>query len=294
MNSQPLTDKVILITGSNSGIGKATSIALARLGAHVVMMARNPVKGEVARQEVISISGNHQVELMLCDLASLNCVRRFASEFHEKYDRLDVLINNAGILTKHRQITPDGFEYQIGVNHLGHFLLTNLLLDLLIPSAPSRIVVVSSLGHFAGKIHFNDLHLERRYNQWISYFQSKLATMLFGYELSRRLNGSGVTVNCLHPGVVRTRFAVDRTSDRQNCIMRLSNLINISPSAGAETSVFLASSPEVEGVTGKYFVRKQARASSRASYDLEAAERLWKLSEELTGMRAQGHEGTRA
>jgi NAD(P)-dependent dehydrogenase (short-subunit alcohol dehydrogenase family) len=283
MNNQPLTDKVILITGSNSGIGKATSIALARLGAHVVMMARNPVKGEVARQEVISISGNHQVDLMLCDLANLNHIRRFALEFHEKYGRLDVLINNAGILTKRRQVTSDGFEYQIGVNHLGHFLLTNLLLDLLKASAPSRIVIVSSLGHFAGKIHFNDLHLEKRYNPWISYFQSKLATMLFGYELSRRLNGSGVTVNCLHPGVVRTRFAVDRTSDRQNFIMRLSNLINISPSAGAETSVFLAISPEVEGVTGKYFVRKKVRTSSRASYGLEVAERLWKLSEEMTG-----------
>ncbi|MFH0760252.1 MAG: SDR family oxidoreductase [Bacteroidota bacterium] len=278
-----MKNKIVLITGSNSGIGKATSIALARLGAHVVMMARNPERGEAARQEVISTSGNDQVDLMLCDLADLESIRRFASEFKEKYDRLDVLINNAGILTGHRQMTADGFEYQIGVNHLGHFLLTNLLIDLLKTSAPSRIVIVSSLGHFAGKIHFKDLFLEKNYNPWKSYFQSKLATILFGYELSRRLNGTGVTVNCLHPGVVRTRFAVNRINDRQNFIMRLSNLINIPPSAGAETSVYLASSPEVEGVTGKYFVKKKARASSKRSYDLTVAEKLWKLSEELTG-----------
>lgn len=283
MENGKMKNKVVLITGSNSGIGKATSAALAGLGAHVVMMARNPEKGEAARQEVISASGNQQVDLMLCDLASLDSIRSFASEFHKKYGRLDVLINNAGIWTGHRQLTCDGFEYQIGVNHLGHFLLTNLLLDLLKASAPSRIVIVSSLGHFVGKIHFNDLFLEKRYNPWKSYFQSKLATMLFGYELSKRLNGSGVTVNCLHPGVVRTRFAVDRASDRQNFVMRLSNLINITPSAGAETSVYLASSPEVEGVTGNYFVRKKARTSSGASYDTEASEKLWKLSEELTG-----------
>jgi len=285
MENGNMNNKVVLITGSNSGIGKATSIALARLGAHVVMMARNREKGEAARQEVISTSGNNQVDLMLCDLACLDSIRRFTTEFQEKYDRLDVLINNAGIFTTQRQVTSDGFEYQIGVNHLGHFLLTNLLLDLLKKSTPSRIVIVSSLGHFAGKIHFNDLHLEKHYHPWKSYFQSKLATMLFGYELSRRLTGSAVTVNCLHPGVVRTRFAVDRTSDRQNLIMRLSNLINISPSAGAETSVYLASSPEVEGVTGKYFVRKKIRASSRASYDLGVADKLWKLSEEITGTR---------
>jgi NAD(P)-dependent dehydrogenase (short-subunit alcohol dehydrogenase family) len=286
MQKDKMTNKIVLITGANSGIGKATAIALARMEAHVVMAVRNKEKAEEARREVIKASGNNIVDLMQCNLASMDSIRKFASEFLEKYNRLDVLINNAGIFSSHRQETTDGFEYQFGVNHLGHFLLTNLFLDLLIKSAPSRIVIVSSLGHFAGRIHFANLQLEKHYNPWKSYFQSKLATILFAYELSGKLNGSGVTVNSLHPGVVRTRFAVNRSNERQNFVMRLSNLINVSPSVGAETSVYLASSPEVEGVTGKYFVRKKARASSKASYNLEVAEKLWKLSEELTGTGA--------
>ncbi len=284
MQNGYMKSKVVLITGANSGIGKATALELARMGAQVVMAVRNPEKGERARKEIVEQSGNPMVDLMLCDLASLGSIREFAARFREKHERLDVLINNAGIFIGHREETVDGFEYQLGVNHLGHFLLTNLLLDLLIQCAPSRIIVVSSLGHFAGRIHFRDLNLEKFYDPWKSYFQSKLANILFTYELSRKLNGSGVTVNCLHPGVVRTRFAVDRTSDRQNFIMKLSGLISISPSRGAQTSVYLATSPDLQDVTGKYFSKMKVRSSSKASYDLEVAEKLWKLSEELTGV----------
>ena len=284
MSTSDLPNKTILITGANSGIGKATALELARMGHRVVMAVRNPGKGEAARKEIIQATGNQRIDLMICDLASLESIRSFASAFTARYDQLDVLINNAGIFSNYRRETTDGFEYQLGINHLGHFLLTHLLLNTLIQSAPSRIVVVTSLGHVAGRIHFGDFQMDRFYDPWKSYFRSKLANVLFTYELADRLNGSGVTVNCLHPGVVRSRFAVDRTSDRQNFIMWLSGLISISPRRGAETSVYLATSPEVEKITGKYFVRKNARPSSKSSYDKDLAKNLWAVSEKCVGL----------
>jgi NAD(P)-dependent dehydrogenase (short-subunit alcohol dehydrogenase family) len=277
-----MENKIILITGANSGIGKATATALAEMGAHIVMVSRDLEKGEQARLDVARISRNNQVDIMQCDLASLDSIRRFASEFLSKYSRLDVLINNAGIYTEKRMLTSEGFEYQIGVNHLGPFLLTRLLLPLLKKSSPSRIINVSSAAHFGGRIDFNDLHLEHRYSSWKSYAQSKLANVLFTYELAHRLTGTGVTVNCLHPGLVNTRFAYDRKSERPNPLMKLMKPFTITPESGAETSVYLAASPEVEGVTGKYFQKRKEKASSRASYDLVVAEKLWNLSEVLT------------
>ena len=279
-----MENKIILITGANSGIGKATATALAEMGAHVVMMSRDLVKGENARQEVIRVSKNNQVDLMQCDLASMASIRKFASLFLAKYPRLDVLINNAGIFTDKRMETADGFEYQIGVNHLGHFLLTQLLLNLLKKSSPARIINVSSGAHFGGKIDFNDLHLKSKYSSWKSYAQSKLANVLFTYELAHRLSGTGITVNCLHPGFVNTRFAFNRESEKPNWMMKLMKPFTIQPAQGAETSVYLAASPEVEGVTGKYFAKRKEKASSRASYDLVVAEKLWNLSMVLCGM----------
>ncbi|MFA6127268.1 MAG: SDR family oxidoreductase [Bacteroidales bacterium] len=279
-----MESKIILITGANSGIGKATATALSEMGAHVVMLSRNLEKGERARQEVIRSSKNHQVDLMECDLASMSSIRSFASAFIEKYPRLDVLINNAGIFTDKRMVTKDGFEYQIGVNHLGHFLLTRLLLDFLKKSSPSRIINVSSGAHFGGDIDFEDFQMEKRYSSWKAYSQSKLANILFTYELAHRLAGTGVTGNCLHPGFVNTRFAFDRTTEKPHPMMLLAKPFTISPAAGAETSVYLAASPEVEGVTGKYFVKRKEKASSRASYDLIKAEKLWNLSMMLCGM----------
>ena len=274
-------DKVMLITGANSGIGKAASVELAKSGAHVVMVCRDIQKGEIARREVIAASGNSLVDLMTCDLGSLASVREFVQAFKSRYSRLDVLINNAGIYVENRMETVDGFEYQIGVNHLGPFLLTNLLVDLLKQSAPSRIINVSSGAHIGGTIRFEDIHSRKKYSPWIAYAQSKLANVLFTYELSHRLAGTGVTANCLHPGFVRTQFAVDRKTNRPNPMMTAMKWLSIPPEKGAETTVFLASSPDVQGTTGKYFVRKKAKASSRASYDLNAAQRLWELSEEL-------------
>jgi len=279
-----MDSKIILITGANSGIGKATATALAEMGAHVVMMSRDPERGEKARQEVVRVSRNNQVDLMQCDLASLGSIRKFAAEFIAGYPRLDVLINNAGIYTEKRMTTADGFEYQIGVNHLGHFLLTHLLLDLLKKSNPSRIINVSSGAHFGGKIDFDDLQLHHKYSSWKSYAQSKLANILFTYELAHRLAGTGVTANCLHPGFVNTRFAYNRDSEKPNWMMQLAKPFAIQPAEGAETSVYLAASPEVEGVTGKYFYKRKQKASSRASYDLVVAEKLWNISAVLCGL----------
>ncbi len=279
-----MESKTILITGANSGIGKATATALAEMGAHVVMMSRDLEKGEKARQEVARISKSNQVDLMQCDLASMDSIRKFAVAFISKYQKLDVLINNAGIYTKKRMETADGFEYQIGVNHLGHFLLTQLLLDLLKESAPSRIINVSSGAHFAGKIDFNYLQLQNGYSSWKSYCQSKLANVLFTYELAHRLTGTGVTVNCLHPGFVNTRFAFNRENEKPNLFVRLGKPFTIEPANGAETSVYLAASPEVEGITGKYFVKRKEKSSSRSSYDLVTAEKLWNLSMVLCGL----------
>jgi NAD(P)-dependent dehydrogenase (short-subunit alcohol dehydrogenase family) len=277
-----MENKIILITGANSGIGKATATALAEMGAHVVMMSRDIEKGLEARQVVAAISRNNQVDVMQCDLASFASIHSFAGEFHEKYSRLDVLINNAGIFTEKRMETTDGFEYQFGVNHLGHFLLTQLLLDLLKGSSPSRIINVSSGAHYGGKIDFNDLQQEAKYSGWKAYAQSKLANILFTYQLAHRLAGTGVTVNCLHPGFVNSRFAFNRKSEKPHPLMKLMRPFTIQPAEGAETSVYLAASPEVEGVTGKYFAKRKEKASSKASYDLQVAEKLWNMSEILT------------
>lgn len=273
-----MENKIILITGANSGIGKAAATALAEMGAHVVMMSRDTGKGELARQDVMRISKNSNVDLVQCDLASMDSIRKFADEFLSKYSRLDVLINNAGIYTSKRMETADGFEYQIGVNHLGHFLLTHLLLDLLKKSSPARIINVSSGAHFGGKIDLNDLHIQHRYSGWKAYAQSKLANILFTYELAHRLAGSGVTANCLHPGFVNTRFAFNRDTEKPHPMVRLGKPFAIQASEGAATIVYLAASPQVEGITGKYFAKRKERSSSRASYDLILAEKLWNIS----------------
>jgi len=273
-----MENKIILITGSNSGIGKATALALAEMGDHIVMVSRDPEKGEIAREEMSRISRNSNVDLMLCNLADMADIRRFAGEFISRYPRLDVLINNAGIYTNNRMETADGFEYQFGVNYLGQFLLTQLLLDLLKKSAPSRIINVTSMAHSYGKINFGDLQLSRKYSGLAAYAQSKLAVILFTYELSRRLSGTRVTVNCLHPGFVATRFGVDRKNNKPNPFIRLGQSFAISAEAGAATSVYLATSPEVENISGKYFSKRKEKASSRSSYDLAVAERLWNLS----------------
>jgi NAD(P)-dependent dehydrogenase (short-subunit alcohol dehydrogenase family) len=276
-----LHGKVCLVTGSSSGIGKATARGLASLGATVVLACRDAGRGEAARQEVVRESYNQDVSVGLVDLASFESVRSFADDFRQKFSQLDVLVNNAGIYASKRVVTADGFEATFAINHLAHFLLTNLLLDLLKASAPSRIVNVSSEAHSGGHINFNDLQGERKYSGWKSYPQSKLANVLFTYELARRLEGTGVTVNCVHPGTVRTNFARNN-GGFTGLMVKVFAPLMLSPEQGAKTVVWLASSPEVEHSTGKYFAKQSEMKSSKESYDLEVARHLWEVSGELT------------
>ncbi|SRR6266581_2397707 len=274
----PMANRVWIVTGANSGIGKATALGLARLGGTVVMACRSPTRGEAARAEIVRESGNPHVAVMIVDLASEASVRAFAEEFTRTYPRLDVLINNAGVYTSHREMTEDGLERQFEVNYLSEFLLTHLLLDPLKRSAPSRIVNVSSSAHEGGTIRFDDLQGEQRYGGFRAYNQSKLAQVLFTRELATRLVGSGVTVNACHPGVIRTNLGMGGASP----IVRFVRMFFKGPEKGAETPIFLAASPEVEGVTGKYFAKMQVRTPSRAAQDASVARRLFDISAQLT------------
>jgi len=275
--SANLEDRVFLVTGANSGIGKATALGLARLGGTVVMACRSATRGEAARQDVVRDSGNSSVYLEIVDLASEESTRSFAEEFQRKYPRLDVLINNAGVYTAHREVTPDGLERTFEVNYLSGFLLTHLLLDLLKKSAPSRIVNVSSSAHSGGTIHFDDLQGEQRYGGFGAYGQSKLAQVLFTRELARRLEGTRVTVNACHPGVIRTNLGMGGTS----AVVRFVRLFFKGPEKGAQTPIYLAVSPEVERVTGQYFANKHVREPSHAAQDPDVARRLFDVSAEL-------------
>jgi len=275
--SPSIHDRVFLVTGANSGIGKATALGLAQLGGTVVMACRNATRGDAVRQDVIRESGNSRVFLEVVDLASEASTRSLAEEFQRKYPRLDALINNAGVYTSHREITPDGLERQFEVNYLSGFLLTHLLLDLLKKSAPSRIVNVSSSAHGPAAIHFDDLQGERRYSGYRAYGQSKLAQILFTRELARHFEGTGVTVNACHPGVIRTNLGIGGVS----VVVRFVRMFFKGPAKGAETPIYLATSPDVEGVTGKYFANKRVRTPSLAAQDPDAARRLFEVSLEL-------------
>ena len=278
-------EKVCLITGATSGIGKATAMGLANMGASVVMVGRDRGRGEAAMADIKENSGNASVDLMLADVSSQKEIRRLADEFGEAHPRLDVLINNAGVFRSERITTADGIEATFAVNHLAYFLLTNLLLDVLRAGAPSRIVNVASGDHSNGTIDFDDLQGEKGYTGAKAYSQSKLATVLFTYELARRLQGSGVTANCLHPGVVGTNLG-SGVSGVFGFVVRAMTPLMKSPEKGAETSIYLASSPEVEASSGGYFAKKAQARSSDVSYDERIARRLWEVSAELTMLPA--------
>ena len=282
--------KTCLVTGANQGIGKETALGLARMGATVVMVSRDRAKGEAALADVRSLSGSANVTLMIADLASFESIRALAKEFLAQHDRLHVLVNNAGAYNTTRTLTKDGFETTFGVNHLAYFLLTDLLLDVLKSSAPSRIVSVSSTAHVGGKMNFDDLQGEQSYAGARAYGQSKLANVLFTYALARRLEGSGVTANALHPGVVRTGFGKNNggiVGPLFALAQTIARPIFISPEQGAATTIYLASSPEVEGVTGKYFAKCKEVPSNAISYDVPTQERLWEMSESMVGAHAQ-------
>lgn len=279
-------NSIVLVTGANSGIGKAAAAALGRLGANVVMLCRHKGRGEEALLDVKRQSGSEKIELMLCDLSSIKSINAFCDEFLKKYKRLDVLINNAATLRQARLETEDGYELSFAVNYLAVFLLTNRLLPLLTASAPSRIVNVSSLGHRWGRIRFDDIQTSRRYTAIKAYAQSKLAQVMFTYSLADRLKGTGVTVNAADPGIVATNIVVNRETGFGTLASKVQKLLFKSPEKGARTAVWLASSPDAAGASGKFFVNKSAARSSRRSYDKNAAERLWQLSEEMAGIRS--------
>ncbi|TMI57987.1 SDR family oxidoreductase [Candidatus Bathyarchaeota archaeon] len=276
-----MKDKVVMVTGANSGIGKSASLALAEKGATVVMVARNKERGDAARSEIVRKSGNNSIDLLLADLSSLESVRQLVAEFRKKYSKLHVLINNAGLFNQRRRVTADGYENTFATNYLAPFLLTNLQLDLLKASAPSRIINVSSVGHYNGHINFDDLNLEKEYGGWKAYGQSKLALVLFTHELAKKLQGTGVTVNAVHPGTVATNIW-SRPLGPVGFIMALPKLFMTSPDQGAETIVYLASSTDAKGLNGEYLEKLKVKKSSDESYNEEISQRLWDVSAKLT------------
>jgi retinol dehydrogenase 14 len=275
--------KTVLVTGGTGGIGKATAVGLAVLGARVGITGRDRVRAEAAVADIRAASGNLAVDVFTADLSSQAQVRRLAGEVLDAYPRLDVLVNNVGGFWAHRHVTADGLEHTFALNHLAPFLLTNLLLDRLTASAPARVVTVSSGAHATGRIDFDDLQGTGRYSGQRAYNASKLANVMFTYELARRLDGTGVTATVLHPGVVRTNFgAEDQAGIR--VILPLVRPFLKSPAAGAATTIYLASSARVEGVTGRYFANRKPKTSAKASYDSAAAARLWQASADLVGL----------
>src|SRR5580698_8221957 len=278
--------KTVLITGANQGIGKASAVALGKLGAKLVLVCRSPDKGRTAAGD-IERAGAKSVELLVGDMGSQADIRRVAAEFKAKHEKLDVLLNNAGVLVTSRRTTVDGIEETFAVNHLGYFLLTNLLLDLLKASERSRVVSVSSEAHRRAKMHWEDLQFKKTsYSAFAAYGQSKLANILFTRELARRLEGTRVTANCLHPGVIASGFG-HTYGGFISVVLKVASPFLITPEKGARTSVFLASSAEVEGVSGKYFDKCKAREPSAEARVESAPARLWTISEEMTGLRAK-------
>jgi NAD(P)-dependent dehydrogenase (short-subunit alcohol dehydrogenase family) len=286
MTEISLQGKICLVTGSTSGIGKVTARELANRGANVVLVSRSRAKGEATQAEIKQATGNQQVELLVADLSVLEDVRRLAAEFQHTHSHLHLLVNNAGCAYPTRTLTSEGFEATLAVNYLAPFLLTELLLDTLKASAPARIVNVSSAQHANASIEFDNLQGEKKYANLRNYNQAKLALLLWSYELARRLEGTGVTVNALHPGVTATNF-VSGMNGLPAWVMKLGKSLLLTPEQGAQTTLYLATSPEVEGVTGKYFVKSQEKPSSSGSYDQAVGSRLWEVTEQMVTRAAQ-------
>jgi retinol dehydrogenase 14 len=281
-----MAGKSVLVTGGTGGIGKATAIGLAALGARVGITGRDQARTEAAAAGIRTAPGSPAMDAFAADMSAQAGVRRLAAQVLDTYPRLDVLVNNVGGFWAHRHVTADGLEHTFALNYLAPFLLTNLLLDRLTASAPARIVTVSSGAHTRGRIDFDDLQGERNYSGQRAYSQSKLANVMFTYELARRLEGTGVTATALHPGVVRTSFAAEDQPAYFAVMIRVARPFMKTPAQGAVTPVYLASSPEVEGVTGRYFAGRKPRTSSKVSYDTAAAARLWQASADLADRTA--------
>jgi retinol dehydrogenase 14 len=286
--SQPtglMAGKTVLVTGGTGGIGKATATGLAARGAHIGIVGRDLRRAQAAAADIMRESGNPaRVDVFVADVSAQAEVRRLATELLDHYSRLDVLINNVGGFWATRRLTADGLEHTFAVNHLAPFLLTHLLLDRIKASAPARIVTVSSGAQAMGRIDFADLQGAAKYSGQRAYNQSKLANVMFTYELARRLAGTGVTATVLHPGVVRTAFGAEDPAPAMRTLTAVVRPFMKTPARGAATSIYAASSPDVEGVTGVYLANGKERESSKRSYDRAAADRLWTVSEQLVGL----------
>jgi retinol dehydrogenase-14 len=280
----PMGGKVVLITGGTGGIGKATAIGLATMGARVGITGRDLARTERAAADIATVSRNPAVDAFAADMSSQAEVRRLAAAILTAYPRLDVLINNAGGFWAHRHPTADGLEHTFALNYLAPFLLTNLLLDRLKASAPARVVNVSSGAQSMGRIEFDDLQGVRHYSGQRAYNQSKLATVMFTNELARRLEGTGVTANSLHPGVVRTNFGAEDQARWFAVVSRVILPFLKTPAQGAETPIYLASSADMASVTGKFFANRTPRTANKVAYDADKTARLWRVSADLVGV----------
>lgn len=278
-----MNTKTVLVTGGTGGIGRAIAIGLASMGAHVGITGRDRARAEQAAAVIADASGNSTVDVFVADMSSQTEVRRLADEVLVAYPRLDVLVNNVGGFWAHRHMTADGLEQTFALNHLAPFLLTNLLLDRLMASQPARVVTVSSGAHALGRIDFEDLMGERDYSGHRAYNQSKLANVMFTYELARRLQGTGITATALHPGMTDTAFSSEDPSRKMAPVVFAVRPFMKSPKKGADTAVYLASSPDVEGVTGRYYVNRKTKKSEASTYDTETSARLWRISADLVG-----------
>jgi retinol dehydrogenase 12 len=284
MNGAHMQGKVCVVTGATAGIGRVSARRLAEMGATVIIISRNPAKCDEVVAEIRQRTNNSAVEAMPADLSALGQVRAVAQRLLDRYPRIDVLLNNAGAVFTSRQVSPDGIEMTWALNHLSYFLLTHLLLDALKAAPAARVINVSSDAHLMGRIYFDDVQFARRpYRGFAAYSQSKLANVMHAYALARRLQGTNITVNALHPGAVATNFGKNNSGLLWQLVFQLFGRFAISPEEGAKTSVYLASSPEVAGVSGKYFYRCKPKSSSPLSYDQQAQERLWALSMEMVG-----------
>lgn len=278
-----MNGKTAIITGATNGIGKETALGLAQMGAHVALVGRDARKGAAVVAAIKEQSGNPAVDFLRADLSVQAEVRALADEILARYPRIDVLVNNAGGVFGQRQLTADGIEQTFAFNHLAYFLLTNLLLDRIIGSAPARIVNVSSAAHHMGQLKFEDLQGKKHYSAFLAYGRSKLANLLFTYELARRLAGTGVTVNAAHPGAVATGFAKGNAG-LWGMLFGIFRPLMRTPAEGAQTSIYLASAPEIAHVTGMYFADQRPAHSSPASHDRQAQQRLWQVSAHMTGL----------
>lgn len=271
-----LDGKVCIVTGSTSGIGLITAKELAKMGATTIIVARDEVRGKKALAEVKKASGSNSIELLMCDFSSQSSILAFVEAFKNKYDRLDVLINNAGMMSHKRGEADSGIELTFAVNHLGYFITTNLLLDMLIETPKSRIIVVASDLHFRGEVDVTNLMSKRSYNGFTAYCDSKLANILFTYKIADVLKGTDTTINALHPGVIKTKFSIEDRNSNMTFSMGL-----LSPEEGAKPQIFLSTSPDVEQISGKYFNRMSVERSSIISYDKNLSDTLWKKSIEF-------------